>query len=104
MNRLAAGVLDRANELSAHGVKGIDSATIGVVGDEQCVAQRSKVLGCHGEAPRLVQRRALNELLQEHSFFAEDVNETTRGPRRTGKSNIDQATEILNADCRPWAR
>ncbi len=56
-------ILQRADELAGYGVEGVDGAAIGVVRDEQGVAEFSEILGRDGEAPRLIQGRTAGESL-----------------------------------------
>src|SRR5438552_17909690 len=42
----------------------------------------------------------MGKTLHEGSILLEDINETNRSSGRTGKGNIDQATEITNAERR----
>src|ERR1700738_999060 len=58
VNRFPAGVLDGADELPRYAVEGVDSAGIGVVRDQERIAQWSKIPGGDGEAPRLGPREA----------------------------------------------
>src|SRR6202022_4474162 len=97
-NRFAVGVLDGAHELSRYAVEGVDSAGVGVVRDQQRVAQWSKIPGGDGEAPGLVQRRAMCHLLQECSIFAEDVDVAPRRSGRTRERYVDQPSEVLGAE------
>src|ERR1700728_1516988 len=67
--------------LARHAIEAVDRSAIRVVRDQQGVAQCSKVPGSHGEAPRLVQRRALRKTLQEYSAFAVDIDIAARTAR-----------------------
>jgi hypothetical protein len=54
VNRFTAGVLDGADELPRYAVEGVDSAGVGVVRDQERVAQGTKIPGRDGQAPGLV--------------------------------------------------
>src|ERR1019366_799718 len=73
-DRLAIGVLQRAYKLAGDGIEGVDGAGVGVVRDQQSVAQLSKIPGRDGKAPGLVQWLALRELPHECPVFLEDVD------------------------------
>ena len=64
VDHVAIVVPQGANELAGNGIEGIDGAGVGVIRDEQSVAEFSEILGSDGETPRLIQRRAVGELLQ----------------------------------------
>src|ERR1700730_7126827 len=83
VNRFAVGVLDGAHELPRYAVESVDSAGVGVVRDQQRIAQRSKILGGEGGAPGLVQRRPLCHLHKDCPFFAEVFDVPPRRSRRT---------------------
>src|SRR5271155_672080 len=76
LDHVAIGVFHGAEKLAGDGVKAVDGAAVGVVRDQQGVAEYAEVFGRDGEPPRLVQRRAAHKLLQERSVFAEDVDIT----------------------------
>ena len=56
-----------------------------------------KFLG-DGQAPGLVQRCAMCHLLQECSIFAEDVDVAPRRSGGTRERNLDQPSEVLDAE------
>ena len=58
-NVLAVRVPDRPHELSGYAIEGVDGAAVGVIRDQQSVAEGPKILGRNGETPRLVQRLRL---------------------------------------------
>src|SRR5450631_1501064 len=49
----AVRVFDRPDKLSTPNVVSVDGAAIGIVRDQQSIAERSEVLVRHGESPRL---------------------------------------------------
>ena len=98
VNRFAIGVLDGAHELPRYAVEGVDSAGVGVVRDQERIAQWSKIPGGDGEAPGLIQRHAMCHLLQECSVFAEDVDVAPRRSGRTRERYVDQPSEVLDAE------
>lgn len=65
VNGSAVATLQRADKLTGLDVEGIDFSAVGVVGDEQGIAQRAKIAGSNGEAPRLRQWLAVDELADE---------------------------------------
>ena len=97
VNRFAIGVLDGAHELPRYPVEGVDSAGVGVVRDQERIAQWSKIPGGDGEAPGLIQH-AMCHLLQECSVFAEDVDVAPRRSGRTRERYVDQPSEVLDAE------
>src|SRR5713101_455804 len=101
---LAVRVPDRADKLAIEEIKGIDGAVVGVVRNQQSVAQLAKVRGGDGEAPGLVQGRTRRELPHECPVFMEDINEAARPAGGTRKRHIDQATDVLNAERRESRR
>ena len=100
VDHVAIVVLQGANELAGNGIEGIDGAGVGIVRNEQGVAEFSEILGSDGETPRLIQRRAVGELLQEVAIFIEDVNKTTGSARVGGERDVNEAAEVLNAEGR----
>src|ERR1700730_11769703 len=90
VNRFAVGILDGAHELPRYAVEGVDSGGVGVVRDQERIAQWSKIPGGDGEAPGLVQRRAMCHLPQECSVFTEDVDVAPRRSGRTRERYVDQ--------------
>ena len=57
----APHVFHGAHERTCLRIECIDGAFIGVIRDQQSVAQRPKIPRRHGESPRLVQRPAMDE-------------------------------------------
>ncbi len=92
-------VVRRANELAGDGIEGVDGAGVGVVRNKQGVAELAEILGRDGETPRLIQRRAVGELLQEVAIFTEDVNKTTGSPEEAA-NDVNEAAEVLNPEGR----
>src|ERR1700730_17741902 len=86
-----------ANEGAGCQVEAIDSAGVGVVADQQSVAERAEVRRGNGESPGLVERRARDEGLHEGTIFLKDVNVSTGCAICSGESDIELAANILNA-------
>src|SRR6202046_2578093 len=63
----ATNVLHCADELACYRIKGVDGAGRSIVGDEKRVAERPEIFRSDSKAPRLVQRRATEELLKKRS-------------------------------------
>src|SRR5450631_79750 len=103
-NVLAVCIPDRANKLAGEQVKRVDGTVIGVVRDQQSVAQLSKIPRRYGEAPRLVQGFALRECSNERSVFLEDIDDAAWGSGVIGKGDIEQTADILNAERREACR
>lgn len=97
-NILAVRVLDRAHKLAGFEIESIDGAVINVVRDQKGVAELAKVRRRHGEAPGLIQGLALRQLPYESSVLPKDVDVATWSPGGTGKRNIDQSADVLNAE------
>ena len=55
---IARGVTNRANKIAGDGVERVDGSGIGVIGDQQRVAEWTEIAGRSGEAPGLVQMAA----------------------------------------------
>jgi len=54
MDDLAFGVLHCADKLARDAIEGVDRAAVGIVGDQEGVAQRSKIIRSGGKTPGLV--------------------------------------------------
>jgi len=101
---LAVHVPDRADKLAREETKGIDGAIVGVVRNQQSVAQLSKVRGRDSDSPGLVQWRTLHELPHELPVFLENVDEAAGPAGGTRKRHVDQTTDVLNAKRREARR
>src|SRR3984893_4196391 len=89
-----------ANEGAGRKVEAIDSAGVGVVADQQGVAERAEIRRGDGESPGLVERRARDEGFHEGAIFLKDIDVSTGAAVGSGESNIDHAANILNAEGR----
>ena len=94
---LAGRVLNRADVLASHGIEAVDVAVVGVVRDQQGVAERTEIAGRDRHPPRLVQVRTLGQPLHERTVLAENVNEPTGGSGVAGKRHVDLAVDVLDA-------
>src|SRR6202165_1721130 len=89
---------DGPNEGAGCQVEAIDSAGVGVVADQQSVAERAEVRGGDGESPGLVERRARDEGLHERTIFLKDINVSAGSAVGSRESNIAHPANILNAE------
>src|SRR5277367_182969 len=64
-DRLLRRVCDRPHKLSGLEIKAVDRAGVGVVGNQQGLAQRPEILRSHSESPWLVERFPVGKLFHE---------------------------------------
>src|SRR3984957_86855 len=94
----AFGVFQFADIFPGYGVEGVNASEVGVVADDQGVAELAEILGSDSQAPGLVQRRTLGQALQHGSVFGENVDETALSAIGIGEGDVYQAAEILDAE------
>src|ERR1700722_13705911 len=82
------GVFQLADGFSGYGIEGVNAADVGIVTNDQGVAELAKILGSDGQTPRLVQRRALGQALQHGSIFGENVDEAALGAIGIGEGGV----------------
>src|SRR6202022_4699900 len=87
-----------SNESTGRQVETVDGAGVGVVADQQGVAEGAEVRGGNGESPGLVEGRARDEGFHEGAIFLKDINVSAGATVGSGESNIDLAANVLNAE------
>src|ERR1700687_5299727 len=87
-----------SNEGSGGQVEAVDGAGVGVVADQQSVAEGAEVRGGNGESPGLVEGCARDEGLHEGAIFLKDINVSAGATIGSGESDIDLAANVLNAE------
>src|ERR1700724_1468285 len=97
MDHLATAISNRPHENAGGDIESVNRAAVGVVRDQDRVAEWAKVLRCYRETPRLVQGPALRQTPHVGSVFVKDVNKTARSPGCAGKCNIEQTIVVLDA-------
>src|SRR5579864_5701927 len=96
---VAGGVADSSNKLTGRRIKGVDRAgKVYVVRYQQGVAQRTEVRRSNRESPRLVQWTARGQMLHEPALFGEDVDDSARATRAVSERNIQQTSDVANAE------
>src|SRR5580700_10798561 len=97
-NWLPVEVLQRAHKLPGLDVEGINFSTVGVVGDEQRIAERAEIFRSDGETPRLSQWLAVNELADKSTVLFKYVHKAGRTAIGRGKRYVHQTVDVLKAE------
>jgi hypothetical protein len=97
-DHLALRIFYRADKLSGDEIEAVDRAAVGIVRNQQSVAERPEILGRDGKSPRLVQGPAMRECANKGPVLAKDVDVTTRASIRGGKRNEDKTVDVLNSE------
>src|SRR5689334_15285257 len=87
-------VFHGSHEIAGRDIEGIDRAAVGVVRNQEHVAEWSKVARCYCKAPRLIQRNPLCQTPHMRSVFVKGINKTARTSGHACKRNIEQTVYV----------
>jgi hypothetical protein len=73
LNRFVRGVHNGPHKLSSREIEAVDGASVGVVGNQKSIAQRTEVLRSHDKSPRPIQWVPMSKLLHECAALRKDV-------------------------------